>query len=408
MTTDEGARDPAQRPSREHEVVIVGGGAAGVTVAARLRRAGFDDVCLIEPSAVHHYQPLWTLVGAGVVAKQASERAEAGLIPPGTIWIQDAVTSFLPEDDAVLTAGGERIGYAYLVVAPGLELDWDAVDGLAGHVGADGICSNYSYDTCDYTWELLDGFDGGTAIFTMPSGPVKCGGAAQKIAYLADSHFRSRGVRDRTKIIYATAAPRLFGVPAFTPALERVAQRKGIDVRVGHELIEVRADRREAVFRRPDGGEPVVLPYDMLHVTPPQRPPDVVSESPLAGEGGWVDVDKHTLRHRRYPNVFSLGDASSLPTGKTGAAVRKQAPVLVENLRAARSGRPLRGAYDGYASCPIPTDYGRLLLVEYDYDLKPKPSVPGLDPTKERWIWYQLKRYGLPAIYWHGMLKGRM
>lgn len=398
---------PAQRRSRHHQIVIVGGGTGGITAAARLLRAMPSDVAIIEPSSKHYYQPLWTLVGAGVFPKERSERDEGDYIPKGATWIKDAVATFEPEDNAVVTVGGERITYAYLVVAPGLQLNWDAVKGLEGNVGRHGICSNYAYDQCETTWQTIQGFTGGTALFTMPVPPIKCAGAPQKIMYLADSHFRRSGVRDRSRVIYAAGTPGIFGAPDFAVPLNAVVARKGIETRYKHDLTEVRPEEKEAVFKQLDSGGEVTIPYDMIHVTPPQGPPDFIKRSPLADAAGWVDVHKHTLQHVRFPNVFSLGDASSLPTSKTGAAIRKEAPVLVENLVATMRSAPLTGSYDGYASCPLPTDYRKLLLAEFDYDMKPAPSFPLLDPTKERRAWWELKLYGLPALYWRGMLRGR-
>jgi len=393
--------------SEHHKIVVVGGGTGGITVAARLCRALDEpDVAIIEPSATHYYQPLWTLVGGGVVNKEASARPEAGLIPDGATWIQAEASELRPDDNGVVTADGLEIGYDHLVLAPGLVLRWDAIEGLEGRVGRDGICSNYAYDQCERTWETISAFDGGTALFTMPAPPIKCAGAPQKIMYMADDSFRKAGVRDRSKVVYGSATPGIFAVPKYAETLNRVIERRGIETRYQHTLTAIRPDEREAVFRDGDGNE-VVIGYEMVHVTPPQGPPEFVARSPLAGDGGWVEVDRSTLRHPRYPNVFSLGDASSLPTSKTGAAVRGQAPVLVENLLAAIAGNEPTATYDGYTACPLVTGYGRLVMAEFDYDLNPTPSFPLIDSAKERWSMYQLKRYLLPQFYWHRMLRGR-
>lgn len=393
--------------SEHHKIVVVGGGTGGITVAARLCRALDEpDVAIVEPSATHYYQPLWTLVGGGVVNKEASARPEAGLIPDGATWIQAEASELRPDDNGVVTADGREIGYDHLVLAPGLVLRWDAIEGLEGRVGRDGICSNYAYDQCERTWETISAFDGGTALFTMPAPPIKCAGAPQKIMYMADDSFRKAGVRDRSKVVYGSATPGIFAVPKYAETLNRVIERRGIETRYQHTLTAIRPDEREAVFRDGDGNE-VVIGYEMVHVTPPQGPPEFVARSPLAGDGGWVEVDRSTLRHPRYPNVFSLGDASSLPTSKTGAAVRGQAPVLVENLLAAIAGNEPTATYDGYTACPLVTGYGRLVMAEFDYDLNPTPSFPLIDSAKERWSMYQLKRYLLPQFYWHRMLRGR-
>jgi sulfide:quinone oxidoreductase len=375
-------------------------------VAARLCRALSNaDVAVVEPSEDHYYQPFWTLVGAGVVTAEKSRRKEQGLIPAKATWIRDRVTAFAPDHDQVTLSSGERLGYDYLVVAAGLQLNWNQVEGLEGNVGSNGICSNYAYDQCSKTWDTLKAFKGGDALFTMPVPPIKCAGAPQKIMYLADDHFRKAGVRDQSTVHYYSGTPGIFSVKPFAKTLNEVIARKGIETHFKHQLTRIDPDAKQATFTELDSQEETTVSYDMIHVTPPQGPPEFVKTSPLANNAGWVDVDKHTLQHAKYPNVFSLGDVSSLPTSKTGAAIRKEAPVLVTNLLATIKGEALTASYDGYASCPLTTGYGKLVLAEFDYDLNPAPSFP-FDTTKERWSMYQLKRYGLPVLYWRAMMKG--
>jgi sulfide:quinone oxidoreductase len=394
--------------AEHHRVLILGGGTAGITVAARLKRADAGlDMGLVESSESHFYQPLWTLVGAGVFPPEASRRREVDFIPPGVDWIRDRVAEILPEEKAVVTAGGRRLTYDWLVVALGIQIDWGAIPGLAAGIGSRGICSNYSFEHVAYTWETIRGFKGGTAVFTVPNTAVKCGGAPQKIMYLADDAFRRQGVRDRTQVVFATPQKAIFAVEKYRKTLERVIARKGIDARFRRNLVELRPDAREAVLEDVDTHERSVVAYDMVHVTPPMSAPDVVKRSALANEQGWCAADKLTLRHPRFPEVFSLGDAAGLPTSKTGAAIRKQAPVLVHNLLAAMRGRPTDAAYDGYTSCPVVTGYGRMVLAEFDYDSKPKESFP-FDQSKERYSMWLLKTQVLPRLYWYGMLRGRL
>jgi len=407
QTGTESSPAVATAAERRHQVVIIGGGNAGISVAARLRRSRKDlDLAIIEPSRKHYYQPLWTLVGGGVVRKEVTERNEADYVPKGVAWIQDAVVQVCPDDNCVVTSGGTRVGYEFLVVAPGIQIDWAKIKGLPEALGRDGVCSNYSYEHVDKTWEFIRAFKGGTAIFTHPNTPIKCGGAPQKVMYLADDHFRRAGVRDRTRVVFASANASIFGVQKYAQALNRVVARKGIETWYRHNLVEIRGDRREAVFEHLDTGETSVLPYDLIHVTPPQSAPDFIKRSPLANEAGWVDVDRNTLQHVRYKNVFSLGDASSLPTSKTGAAIRKQAPVLVRNLLAVIAGQSPLATYDGYAACPLVTGYGRLIMAEFDYDGKPQETFP-FDQSKERLSMYLVKKYVLPVLYWRGILRGR-
>jgi sulfide:quinone oxidoreductase len=392
-----------------YQVLIVGGGSAGITVAAYLaNEPSKPEVAIIEPSTRHFYQPLWTLVGAGVFPRENSMRHEADFIPPGTTWIQDAVSAFDPEHNRVTLRSGDTIGYDYLVVAMGIQIDWDKIKGLKESIGKEGVCSNYSYDTVESTWDNIRTFRGGNAIFTQPATPIKCGGAPQKIAYLAEDYFRKSGVRERSNVMFMSAAGGIFGVKKYADTLNQVIKRKQIDARFQHNLVEIRPDRREAVFvqMNNDNAE-VVVNYEMIHVTPPMSAPDLIKQSVLADANGWVDVDKYTLRHARYKNVFSLGDCSNLPTSKTGAAIRKQAPVVVENMIASMHGKPLPAVYDGYTSCPLVTGYGSLVLAEFDYNQQPLETFP-FDQAQERYSMYALKAYGLPAMYWNGMLRGRI
>lgn len=394
--------------STRHAVIIVGAGTGGISVAARLRRANPDlDVAIVDPSASHYYQPIWTLVGAGVFPKEVSVRPQADYIPPGVHWIRDAVATFEPEQNRLTTKGGEVLEYEHLVVAAGIQLDWDKIKGLKGNLGKNGICSNYAFDLVDSTWSTLQAFRRGTALFTFPSTPIKCAGAPQKIMYLVDDYLRREGRRAGSKLVFASAGAGIFGVKKYAEALKKVVARKEIDTLFRHDLVEVRASAKEAVFKPLDGGDERVIGYEMLHVVPPQSAPDFIKKSDLASAAGWVDVDKHTLQHVRFPNVFSLGDCSSLPCSRTGAAIRKQAPVLVENLLALRAEKPLEGRYDGYASCPLVTGYGKLILAEFDYDGCPAESFP-FDQSQERYSMYALKAYGLPEMYWNGMLRGVM
>jgi sulfide:quinone oxidoreductase len=393
-----------------HRIVIVGGGSAGVSVAARLRRAGEEDVALIEPARLHYYQPLWTLVGGGVVPIERSGRLEATVVPKGVRWVQDAAVELDPDARQVTIAGGARVGYDLLVLCPGLELAWELVPGLAEAMASPHAASNYTADLAPKTAELVRRFRGGEAVFASPGSPIKCPGAPQKAAYLACDHWRRTGALERAHVTYATGAGGIFGVPEFAAVLERVVDHYGITTRFGHELVEVDPDTRQATFETigPEGKARETLGYDLLHVAPPQRAPAFVRESALSGESpfGWVPVDRHRLVHAHHPEVFALGDVCDAPTSKTGAAIRRQAPVVVANVLATLAGRELPARYDGYAACPFTTARGKMLLAEFDYSLAPRPTIPFINTRRERYDMWLLKRYGLPAFYWNVMLRG--
>jgi len=394
-----------------HRVVVIGGGSAGISVAARLRRAGVRDVTLVEPSDSHWYQPLWTLVGGGQATLRSTRRAEAAVIPDGVRWIRRHALAVDPDARTVTLSGGAELAYEYLVMAPGLQLDWDAVPGLAEAVGHDRVCSNYAPEYAPRTWDLIRNMRSGTAVFTHPATPLKCGGAPQKIAYLAADHRRRRKVLGRVRVILVIPDATLFKVPEWGRVLEQVADRYGIEVRLRSEMTAVHGDRREVVITDHGSGREEIVSYDLLHAVPPQSAPDWVKSGPLADPAspqGFVAADRHTLRHPRHPEVFTLGDVADLPTSKTGAAVRKQAPVVAANLLDAMRGRRPEHRYDGYTSCPLVTARDRMLLAEFDYDLTPSPTFPLIDTFKERRDMWVFKRYLLPQIYWHGMLTGRL
>lgn len=393
-----------------HRILIIGGGNAGLSVAARLRNQGQSDIGLIEPSEQHYYQPLWTLVGGGCADANESVRPQASVTPQGVAWIKDAATGIDPESCSVSLASGATVTYDYLVVCPGIQLDWDKIPGMDKALETPQASSNYRFDLAPKTWDMIRGLRSGTAVFTMPAGPIKCGGAPQKIAYLAADYWRQQGVLNEIRVVLVLPAPGMFGVKAFADELEKVVARYGIEVRKNSEMTEVDPVAKTVTVENRATGSSEDLSYDLLHTVPPQSAPDWLKKTPLADPEdplGYVQVDKHTLQHTRYPNVFALGDAGSTPNSKTGAAVRKQAPVLVQNLLSVMDSAQPSASYGGYASCPLTTARNKMLLAEFDYTMQPAPSIPLINTTRERRDMWLLKRYGLPFMYWNLILKGR-
>lgn len=397
----------AESPSLSHTVVIVGGGAAGTTVAALLLKTRPDlDVAIVEPSDTHWYQPAWTLVGGGAYDVAKTGRPMADCLPTRARWLQARVAGFEPEASRLTLADGRTVGYRQLVVASGLQLDWDRIDGLADTLGRNGVTSNYRHDLAPYTWDCVQRFRGGRALFTQPPMPIKCAGAPQKILYLAADRWRRAGIA--AEMQFATPGPSMFGVPFYARALDRVVAEYGITPRYGHRLVAVDGPRRRATFevRQGEAVTRVEEAFDLLHVVPPQSAPDFIKGSPLADASGWLGVDRHSLRHTQHANVWGLGDCTTTPNSKTAAAVRAQAPVAAANLLAALQGQPPAARYDGYASCPLTTSVGRIMLAEFLYDGVPAPSFP-LDPRIPRRAYWHLKKDYLPGLYWR-MLRGQL
>ena len=392
------------------EVIIVGGGNAGISVAARLLRKNSKlNIAIIEPSDKHYYQPAWTLVGGGIFNINKTIRAESSVIPKNATWLQESVASFKPEENSVTTAEGNTYQYNYLVVAPGIQLNWNKIKGLENTLGKNNVTSNYSFKLAPYTYQCIQSLKPGmTAIFTSPSTPIKCGGAPQKITYLAADYLRKHKLQDKVTVDFSSGGSVIFGIKKYADELQKMIDHYGIETHFHYDLVAVDGENKIATFSVKDANgvsTQVQKHFDMLHVTPPQSAPDFISNSPLANQGGWVDVDKYSLQHIRYQNIFSLGDAASTPNSKTGAAVRKQAPVLVKNLLAVMQGKKLPSVYNGYGSCPIVVGYGKLILAEFDYDNKPTETFP-FDQSKPRWSMFLLKKYVLPWLYWNKILKG--
>ncbi|MCS0495813.1 bifunctional protein tyrosine phosphatase family protein/NAD(P)/FAD-dependent oxidoreductase [Ancylobacter sp. MQZ15Z-1] len=406
--------DPGSAPApRVHDVVIVGGGAAGIaTASSLLKRRPSLDIAIVEPATCHYYQPGWTMVGAGIFKPETTRHPMAEVMPAGVTWIRQAAAGFAPQMREVMLADGASVRYRALVVAPGLRLAWDAIPGLSETLGENGVTSNYRYDLAPYTYRLASDMRPGRALFTQPAMPIKCAGAPQKAMYLCCDIWREAGILPRMEVEFHNAGGVLFGVPTYVPALMDYVERYGIDLNFGSTLVAVDGPARIATFERKgaDGRpERVERTFDMLHAVPPQTPLDVIAASPLAGPGGWIEVDPATLRHVRHEDVFALGDATDTPNAKTAAAARKQAPVVAVNVLAALDGKAPAAQYNGYGSCPLTVERGRIVLAEFGYGGALLPTFPkwmldGTRPTRRAWF---LKDRMLPPIYWYAMLRGR-
>ena len=410
---ENGGKTPFDVADASHAVVIVGGGAAGIAVASSLLARSPDlDIAIIDPADIHYYQPGWTMVGAGVFDAAITARPMGSVLPRGVRWIKAAVAAFEPDRNAVVLEGCRVVNYDQLIVCPGLKLDWHGIEGLVETLGRNGVTSNYRYDLAPYTWDLVQKLKRGRAIFTQPPMPIKCAGAPQKAMYLSADHWRRTGALSSVDIQFCNSGAVLFGVADYVPALMEYVKGYGIGLNFGQTLISVDGPARTAKFRKTnaDGtSELITREFDLLHAVPPQRAPDFIRVSPLADGAGWVDVDQASLRHKRFPNVFALGDASNTPNAKTAAAARKQAPVVAHNLLQTRGALQGEAHYDGYGSCPLTVERGKIVLAEFTYGGKLAPSFPNwlIDGTRPSALAWILKERFLPPLYWDGMLKGR-
>ena len=408
-----GGKTPTDIADATHDIVIIGGGAAGISVASSLMHRKKDlDIAIIDPADVHYYQPGWTMVGGGIFEVSDTARTMGSLIPEGVHWIKAAVSAFEPEKNAVILDGCRVVKYNRLIVAPGLKLNWNGIQGLVETLGRNGVTSNYRYDLAPYTWELVRSMKSGRALFTQPPMPIKCAGAPQKSLYLSADHWYRNGVIKDIEIEFYNAGGVLFGVKEYVPALMEYIDKYNADLKFMHNLIRIDGPAKTAWFNKTDvdgNSEVVETRFDMIHVVPPQSAPDFIRVSPLADEAGWVDVDQTTLRHKTYENIWALGDVMNAPNAKTAAAARKQAPVVANNLLTDMGVSSGIAHYDGYGSCPLTVERGKIVLAEFGYGGKLLPSFPGWlingrKPSRLAWL---LKEKILPPVYWKAMLRGR-
>ncbi|KAI0030750.1 FAD/NAD-P-binding domain-containing protein [Vararia minispora EC-137] len=411
----------------KYKVLVIGGGSAGLAVAQQIFNRFADagkplnkhDIGIVDGTEWHNYQPGWTLVGSGLKQKSELRKPLAKLIPSNIAHVAENVATFSPETNTITTEAGRTIAYEQLVVAPGLQINYDAVEGLPNALAdaSSGVSTIYSYHTCDKTWADIEALRTGRAIFTQPAGIVKCAGgesflfnSPQKIMWMAWDRWRQTDRRDKIRIDFFTGQPTMFSVPKYSKALDALREERGIGGKFNHNLVSIDAANHKATFKNASDGSTVTEDYTFLHVVPPQGPLNVMKKSPIVDAAGWVEVNKQTLQHVKFPNIWALGDASSLPTSKTAAAAIAQAPVLTENLFTfVDSGKVGPATYTGYTSCPLLTGYGQLMLAEFQYNAVPDESFANIfgDQAKPRRAFYHLKKDFFPWIYFNYHVNGQ-
>nr|XP_050861130.1 sulfide:quinone oxidoreductase, mitochondrial [Vespula vulgaris]XP_050861140.1 sulfide:quinone oxidoreductase, mitochondrial [Vespula vulgaris] len=394
------------------KILVVGGGTGGCTMAAKFARklkGSSDQIIIVEPKEVHYYQPLFTLVGGGIGSYNYSKKPMKSVLPQNAKWIKDSVLDFDPENSQITTNNGDIVQYDILIVALGLQINWDQLPGLKDGLQnvESQVCSIYGSDTVPYVFNKIKKTKDGTAIFTFPNTPVKCPGAPQKIAYLAEDYFRKTNVRDNIEVVYNTSLPVIFGVKKYADALWHVCNNRNIIVNTRTNLVKIDVGKQEATFENLDTPDQTsTMRYSLLHVCPPMGPPDVLkSHSKLTDKSGFLSVDPATLKHVKYSNIYGIGDCLNAPNSKTMAAVAAQAKVLYKNIIDDLAGKPMTMVYTGYASCPLVTGQSKCIMAEFDYKLQPMETFP-IDQSKELYFMFLLKKYFFPFIYWNLMLKG--
>ena len=429
------------------KIVIIGGGLAGISTAARLANTlSNPDIIIVEPNPKSvSYQPGSTLVAAGIYTKTDIDYDTKDFLPSGVTLLKDKAIDFNPEANKVALESGETLTYDFLIIAAGLALDYGAIKGLeeigdaytvgdASKIlkvfGDSGITSVYNIDSAVAMWEQTQKFiqkakngQKVKGVFTDPNTAIKCGGAPKKVMYLTNARLNEANARANAELAFYADSGKLFGVKEYADAIEKQFIARDMKWNFNHNLAAVDIAKKVAIFDKHwqekgaydkdleeyeiiNKHENVEVSFDLLHITPPQKAPTEIGKSAIGSAKGWIPVDKETLQHVKYKNIFSLGDIAAVPMGKTGGSVRKQYKVLVDNLVAVMEGKEPTAKYGGYTVCPLITDIGKVMLAEFDWTAKPTPSFP-LDPTQERYIWWLLKVYLLKPMTQYGMLSGK-
>ncbi|MEV7632649.1 FAD-dependent oxidoreductase [Microbacterium sp. NPDC089318] len=404
------ANEQSERDAeRAHQVLVVGGGNGGLSVAGRLRRAGVTDIAVVEPSQTHYYKPLFSHIAGGTARASEAVRPQADVFPDEVVWIPDAVSAVDAENRRVHLASGDTIRYEQLILSPGIRNDWDAVPGLDEAMTSPHAASNYDFALAQKASQLLRSVRSGTVVFVQAPGPASCAGAAQKPMYQACAYWRATNVLHDIHVVLLVPSPTIFGIPEIDAELQRSIDEYDIDVRTGAVLHEVDADDRTIVFRtgpRTGPGDRQQLHYDLLIVEPPQRAPEWIRSSGLADHDGFVAVDPRTLRSSVHPDVWALGDAAGTTNSKSGGALRKQTKVVAQNVRAVLDGRDPASAYDGYGVCPFTVSRSTAVFAEFDDRRRLTPSLWRTSYRESRMNWI-IDRQIFPQVYWHMILKGR-
>ncbi|MCR6688791.1 FAD-dependent oxidoreductase [Cellulomonas sp.] len=392
---------------RHHDVLVVGGGNAGISLAAKLVRDGCRNVAVVEPRQTHHYRPLLSYVASGMATLDDLRRPERDVIPDGVRWYPDAVTGVDPDASHVHLASGEVLHYTDLALCPGSQVDWDAVPGAEAAMATPAAATSYLPELAPKTWTLLSSLTSGTAVFVVSDRHVPCSPVALKPLLTAADHWRRTGVLDAIDIHLVHEGEALVGQERADRELRAAAAGFGVRVRLRTRVESVDPERRTVRLSGSDG--PDELAYDALYVAPPHRAPAWLAASGLAtaASAGFVAVDPYTLQHVGHPTVWGLGDAADVQTPPSGGALRKQVPVVAHNIAARRTGAPMR-RYQGYTVAPVTTDRRRLLLAEFDRDGTPDPTFRFPDLVRPRRTLLAFDRFLEPPVYWHRLLKGKV
>lgn len=418
------------------KIVIVGGGTGAIMTLSKLKRSIKNpDITIIAPNEKHIYQPGQIFVASGEMPLQDIILDNNDYIDTNAVkWIKDEVKTFNAQDNSVVTRNGQIISYDVLIVATGVAYHYEKIKGLTKEdIGTNGIASVYLNDlekgtsrgaTEGWTWfnELKETAKTKkpTVIYTHPNTPIKCGGAPQKVLYLSADYLRQSDLS--ANFIFATSNAKLFPLPKVDKELH-IAQNRydKITNKFQHHLESIDVKAKKATFIHayeekvfdPDLEEyemvsyakKVEMDYDYIHIVPPMSPVKAVMDSDLISENGWLDIDIQTLQHKKYKNIFGIGDVCNISSCKTGGAARHQTPIVIQNVLAYLKAKNITGQYDGYTACPLKTQYGKIIMAEFNYK-GPAPTLPFLAYEKPRWIWWAFDLYMLKPMYQYLMLRG--
>lgn len=422
------APTPAEAKSNlAPNIAIIGAGLGGISLSAQLiSDLPNAKITLFDADPMLYYQPGFTLIAAGIYDKDDVSYDKKDLINKKVQWVQENVAKLDVESKSLQTTSGATHTYDYLIIATGTTYEFELYKGLSEEIVNDpstNIASIYTADSAVKARDMLKKLakNGGRAIFAEPNTPIKCGGANKKLNFLLEDLARSEGGRDKLEMHLYTGGDSMLSSPVHAKMIEQLYIERDMPYSTRHLLVEVDKERNVAIFEklmpyRENGQDKVAkerveVPYDYLFVIPKMKTSDFIAQAGLSiskghTAGNWVDVDKYTLQHKKYPYIFAIGDCAGIPKGKTGASIRKQYPVVAKNLIAHLQGQNLEAKFNGYTACPLLTGYGKAVMVEFNYE-GADPMLPCFGATRESWMNWFIKVYLMKPMVMQGMIYAR-
>ena len=392
------------------KLLVLGAGTAGTMVVNKLR-SELDEsdwsITVVDPSPDHHYQPGYLFIPFGVYDEADVVKPTASFLPKGIEMIQASVERVDTDGSQVYLTDGEALPYDQLIIATGNTPRPDQTPGMTDAEWRRSIFDFYTLEGAVALGSALESFSGGRLVVHITEMPIKCPVAPMEFAFLADSYFREKGIRDAVEIVYVTPLDGAFTKPVASKLLGGMMDERDIALETDFYIESIDPDRRVLVSY--DERE---IEFDLLVTVPLNMGADFVAKSGIGDELNYVRVDQGTFLARDTDNVFALGDAADLPTSKAGSVAHFAVDVFVDNFLHHIRGAEMPHRFDGHANCFVESGGGKAMLIDFNYDVQPLPGkypLPGVGPFSLL-AETEMNHFGkllFKWVYWNALLPGR-